>query len=105
RLACGDSPSEVDGSLALADGRPHLMVTDPPYGVDYDPDWRNRVHRKDGSLVGGLAVGKVTNDERADWREAWLLFQGDVGYVWCAALFNHDVAGSPTPADFRPRSP
>jgi hypothetical protein len=26
------------------------MVTDPPYGVDYDAGWRNRVHRKDGTL-------------------------------------------------------
>ena len=34
RLVCGDATSEVDVSLALAGVRPHLMVTDPPYGVD-----------------------------------------------------------------------
>jgi DNA modification methylase len=29
-------------------------------------------------------LGKVTNDDRADWREAWRLFPGDVAYVWSA---------------------
>jgi hypothetical protein len=24
---------------------PHLMVTDPPYGVNYDPAWRNQAGR------------------------------------------------------------
>jgi hypothetical protein len=38
RVMCGDScdASNVD---ALFDGtKPNLMVTDPPYGVEYDPD-------------------------------------------------------------------
>jgi DNA modification methylase len=41
RLVCGDStlPAAVDA--ALGGVRPHLMVTDPPYGVEYDADWRN----------------------------------------------------------------
>ena len=26
----------------------------------------------------------VTNDDQADWREAWALFPGDVAYVWHA---------------------
>ena len=30
-------------------------------------------------------TGKVLNDDRADWREAWALFPGDVAYVWHAA--------------------
>ncbi len=25
----------------LGSVRPNLMVTDPPYGVNYDPNWRN----------------------------------------------------------------
>ena len=55
---------------ALAGVKPHLMVTDPPYGVEYDPDWRNRADRKNGKPVVDRAVGTVMNDNRADWREA-----------------------------------
>ncbi len=42
RLICGDSTAaDVVGRL-LGDVRPLLMVTDPPYGVEYDPSWRNQ---------------------------------------------------------------
>ena len=37
RLACGDSTDPVVVQAALGGVKPHLMVTDPPYGVDYDP--------------------------------------------------------------------
>lgn len=82
RLVCGDATSEVDVSLCLGGVRPHLMVTDPPYGVDYDPDWRNRADRANGKPYGDRAIGLVENDKRADWRDAWLLFPGDVAYAW-----------------------
>jgi ParB-like nuclease domain len=65
RIVCGDATDPATVALALDGAVPPLMVTDPPYGVDYDAGWRNRVHRKDGSLVGGLAVGKVENDHRS----------------------------------------
>jgi DNA modification methylase len=71
-----------------------LMVTDPPYGVEYDADWRNHALRSDGSALGGRAIGKVTNDDRADWSEAWMLFSGDVAYVWHAGSKAHIVAES-----------
>lgn len=82
RLVCGDATSEVDVSLALGGVRPHLMVTDPPYGVEYDPDWRNRADRANGKPYGASAIGTVNNDDKADWREAWALFPGDVAYAW-----------------------
>jgi DNA modification methylase len=82
RLVCGDATSEVDVSLCLGGVKPHLMVTDPPYGVDYDPDWRNRADRANGKPYGARAIGVVQNDKRADWRDAWLLFPGDVVYAW-----------------------
>jgi DNA modification methylase len=66
----------------LAGDKPLLMVTDPPYGVEYDADWRNHAFRSDGSPSDGRAVGKVENDHRADWRETWTLFSGDVIYSW-----------------------
>ena len=52
--------------------QPHLMVTDPPYGVEYDPAWRQRAGLKHNKAT----LGKVANDDRADWREAWALFPG-----------------------------
>jgi len=68
---------------------PFLMVTDPPYGVNYDPAWRVEV---DGG--GRHAVGKVTNDDQVDWTPALKLFQGDVAYVWHAGVHAGEVAAS-----------
>ena len=59
-----------------------LMVTDPPYGVDYDPGWRNRATAA-GRLKRSIrSSGRVENDAKADWHDAWILFSGDVAYVW-----------------------
>jgi DNA modification methylase len=88
RVGCGDSTSAVDVAPVLAGCEPHLMVTDPPYGVDYDPSWRARR----GCGVSKRAQGKVLNDDRADWREAYALFPGDVAYVWHGALHGDVVA-------------
>jgi len=82
RIICGDSTSATDVERVLNGVKPHLMVTDPPYGVNYDADWRNRAVRANGKPYGGRAVGPVVNDTRADWSEAYSLFSGDVAYVW-----------------------
>lgn len=94
RLVCGDctDPCAVDKALNAI--QPHLMVTDPPYGVEYDPDWRNRADRANGKPYGARAVGTVKNDDKADWREAWALFPGDVAYVWHADKFASNVQKS-----------
>jgi DNA modification methylase len=78
RLLCGDSTQAADVARVLGDQLPHLMVTDPPYGVKYDAEWRSIA--LDVKLHG--AFGKVKNDDRADWREVWTLFPGSVAYVW-----------------------
>jgi len=36
--------------------------------------------------LGASAVGKVENDDRADWSEVWVLFPGTVVYVWHAGI-------------------
>jgi DNA modification methylase len=88
RIGCGDSTSAADVTAVLAGSEPHVMVTDPPYGVSYEPSWRSRR----GVGAGKLARGKVLNDDRADWREAYALFRGDVCYVWHGALHGDVVA-------------
>ena len=45
RLLCGDSTVATDVERVLGGIEPHLMVTDPPYGIEYDPAWRNRAAR------------------------------------------------------------
>jgi DNA modification methylase len=96
RLLCGDATVATDVESVLDGAKPHLMVTDPPYGVNYDPAWRNEAGRAiDGTTqriatgtvikpIGARALGKVENDDRADWSEAWALFPGAVVYVWHA---------------------
>ena len=99
RLICGDSTSADVVSKLLGDVRPLLMVTDPPYGVEYDPAWRNHT-----GAAKTKRTGKVLNDDRADWREAWALFPGDVAYVWHGALHATTVADSLIAAGFDIRS-
>ncbi|MCR0985286.1 site-specific DNA-methyltransferase [Roseomonas populi] len=100
RLVCGDCTDPVVVEAALGGVRPHLMVTDPPYGVEYDPSWRNEA--LEGSKT--QRTGKVLNDHRADWREAWALFPGDVAYVWHGALHAGTVADSLTACGFEIRA-
>ena len=89
RIICGDCTDPEVINKLLGDIRPHLMVTDPPYGVKYDPKWRN-----EAGLSDTKRTGVVLNDDRADWREAWALFPGDVAYIWHGSLHGLAVAES-----------
>jgi len=89
RFTCGDSTDAADVARALGGAQPFLMVTDPPYGVEYDPAWRTRTGLSDSDRMG-----TVKNDERVDWSAAYALFPGDVAYVWHAGRFASDVDAS-----------
>ncbi len=99
RILCGDATSPGDVRKLLNGNAPHLMVTDPPYGVEYDPSWRN-----DAGVSSTERTGRVLNDDRADWREAWALFPGDVAYVWHAGLYAATVQESLEACGFAVRS-
>lgn len=95
RIICGDSTIATDVERLLGGVKPHLMVTDPPYGVEYDPTRTSN---------NPLKAGKVLNDDIADWRAAWALFPGDVAYVWHASMFTHVVLDSLESCGFERRA-
>jgi DNA modification methylase len=99
RLICGDSTDPNVVGRLLTNAKPQLMVTDPPYGVNYDPEWRHRA-----GVNKSKRIGKVSNDEQADWGEAWALFPGRIAYVWHGALHAGTVAESLTKNDFSIRA-
>ena len=77
------------------------MVTDPPYGVEYDASWRDKIK---GNRKNGCAKGKVLNDHCIDWRAAWSIFPGNVAYVWHAGIYADLVAESLRVCGFEIRS-
>jgi DNA modification methylase len=101
RLLCGDATSAADVAKLLEGVEPPtILVTDPPYGVEYDASWR----AKAGVNRNREKLGKVQNDDRADWREAFALFPGRLAYVWHAGLKASTVQASLEAAGFELRA-
>lgn len=81
RVICGDSTDPDVVNKLYGEDEPVLMVTDPPYGVKFDATKTHATFSKN-------RTGKVLNDDRADWTEAYKLYPGSVAYVWHASLFS-----------------
>jgi len=99
RVLCGDATSADAVAGLFGDVKPVLMVTDPPYGVEYDPAWRERAG------LGKLRqAGNVANDHRVDWSAAYALFSGTVAYVWHSGVHAAEVAAGLESTGFRIRA-
>ena len=81
RLMCGDATKPEHVERLLDGAKPDLMVTDPPYGVNYDASWRDGL-----GYAAGRARGASTNDDRCDWTDAYALFPGSIAYAWMSSL-------------------
>jgi DNA modification methylase len=101
RVLCEDSTNGVAVARLLGDHKPFLMVTDPPYGIELDSEWRDRAglngcgpaessymkHRTEGHTNTS-----ISSDTRADWSDAFALVPSlQVAYVWHASIFTREV--------------
>jgi DNA modification methylase len=101
RVLCGDATDREVVSRLLGEHQPFLMVTDPPYGIELDSEWRDRAglngcgaaepsylkHR-----TKGHRETSISGDTRADWSAAFALVPSlEVGYVWHASTFTREV--------------
>ena len=101
RVLCGNSTNPEDVGRLLGDSKPRLMITDPPYGIELDSEWRDRAglngcgpaeasymkHRTEGH--GNTSI---SGDTRADWSDAFALVPSlEVAYVWHASSFTREV--------------
>ncbi len=101
RVLCADATTPEAVARLLAASKPKLLVTDPPYGIELDSEWRDRAGlNKHGppetSYVKHRTEGHwnttISSDTRADWSEAFALVPSlQVAYVWHASKFTREV--------------
>ena len=101
RVLCGDATSAEAVVRLLAGTKPLLMLSDAPYGISLDTEWRDRAglngcgaaqpsymkHRTEGHTETA-----ISGDTRADWSDAFVLVPSlEVAYVWHASKFTREV--------------
>jgi hypothetical protein len=101
RVLCGDALHAEDVAHLLGDCKPLLMVTDPPYAIELDSEWRDRAGlNTHGSAepsymkqrTEGHTETTISGDTRADWSEAFQLVPSlQIAYVWHASKFTREV--------------
>jgi DNA modification methylase len=101
RVLCGNSTNPEDVGRLLGDSKPRLMITDPPYGIELDSEWRDRAGLNgcgpaEASYMKHRTEGHnettISGDTRADWSEAFELVPSlEVAYVWHASKFTREV--------------
>lgn len=103
RLVCGDSTKAEVVEAVLDGARPQIMVTDPPYGVSYDPAWRDNSRLWPVKRLATEYI-PVAGDARAAWGASFAHFKGDIAYVWHGALHCQEVVAALTLCDFEVKS-
>jgi hypothetical protein len=82
RVLCGDALRPEDVARLLGERKLILMVTDPPYGIELDSEWRDRAGLNgcgpaEASYMKRRTQGHtettISGDTRADWSEAFEL--------------------------------
>jgi DNA modification methylase len=99
RLGCGDATVASVVACVLGGAEPRLLVTDPPYGVELDMEWRDRaLLNKLGAaepsyLRPTRGAASLSGDTVADWSATYALVPSlEVGYVWHATAHMLEVA-------------
>src|ERR1019366_4112281 len=117
-VLCSDATSTEAVARLLGGRKPTLMVTDPPYGIELDSEWRDRAGLNTAPGQKRTAASKaaakanpqypaeasymkhrteghtettISGDTRADWSEAFELVPSlQVAYVWHASKFTRE---------------
>ena len=101
RILCADATSPDAVAHLLGDRKPILMITDPPYGIELDSEWRDRAGLNGGGpaepsymkhRTAGHTETTISGDTRADWSDAFALVPSlQVAYIWHASVFTREV--------------
>jgi DNA modification methylase len=101
RVLCGDATSSEAVARLLGDRKPLLLITDPPYGIELDSEWRDRAGLNGcgpaepsymKKRTQGHTETSISGDTRADWSEAFELVPSlQIAYVWHASIYTREV--------------